>query len=439
MASTINEIEETNNNVDNDLSELSISSYDSLDNQKLEKMGQYTCDECNEIPKIIQTNPKRSTILIRCKEHGLKELKLQSYILNSQNYNPNNWKCADSVTFQKDCKTNFKYCQCGTVFCDQCIGVHQKVQSHSNTIDSDKYYIRCKEGPDHFDKPFKGFCYECNTNYCSECEKIHKNHQKVLINSMYIKPDDIESIKKANKEYEKRISYYQNLIKLNNLIIYSYENNRDNYYNLFNINNILKDIKRNIVTPLQNEDNKGLFPGEKNSNYIHYMNNLYNLELKEEETVNIRINNQFFNNFDLNLLTQIPLHNLKMLELDNNSISKIDCLDRAEFPELVVLSLKNNSIEDISVLERVKFVDIQALLLSNNSITDISVFGKTKFTKLRLIDLRNNNILDIGVFKNYGKEKLELLQCLYLSGNKYDSSKRDETKKLLENCAECVL
>ena len=178
-------------------------------------MGQYTCDECNEIPKIIQTNPKRSTILIRCKEHGLKELKLQSYILNSQNYNPNNWKCADSVTFQKDCKTNFKYCQCGSVFCDKCIGVHQNVQSHSNTIDSDKYYIRCKEGPDHFDKPFKGFCYECNTNYCSECEKIHKNHQKVLINSMYIKPDDIESIKKANKEYEKRIAYYQNLIKLN--------------------------------------------------------------------------------------------------------------------------------------------------------------------------------------------------------------------------------
>ena len=29
------------------LSDLSYSSYDSIDNVKLEKMGQYTCDECS--------------------------------------------------------------------------------------------------------------------------------------------------------------------------------------------------------------------------------------------------------------------------------------------------------------------------------------------------------------------------------------------------------
>ena len=169
------------------------------------------------------------------------------------------------------------------------------------------------------------------------------------------------------------------------------------------------------------------------------MNSLYNIELKEEETVNIKLNNKYYNNYDLNVLTQIPLHNLKMLELDNNSITKIDCLERADFPELIVLSLKNNSIEDISVLERVKFIGLQALLLSYNNITNISVFGKTKFTQLRLIDLRNNKIEDIGVFKDYGKEKLNILECIYLSGNKFDASKSDETKKILEKCAECVL
>ena len=428
-----------NETSDYELSEISISSYDSLDNQKLEKMGQYTCDECSQIPKIIQTNLKRNTILLKCKEHGLKELGLQTFLFNSFNYNPNNWKCIDSNHLQKNSKEKFKYCQCGQVFCNTCFGMHQQKESHSNAIDSDEYFKKCKQNPDHFDQPYKGFCYECDTNYCSKCEDNHKNHQKILINSMYLNQDDIENIKKANREYKKIIAYYQDLIRLNDLIIYSYENNRDNYYNLFNINNILQNIKRNVATPLRNEDNKGLFPGEKNSNYIQYMNSLYNLDLKEDETVNIKLNNKYFNNYDLNVLTQIPLYNLKMLELDNNSITKIDCLDKAEFPELVVLSLKNNTIEDISVLERVKFLGLQALLLSNNNITNISVFAKTKFTQLRLIDLRNNKIEDIGVFKDYGTEKLKLLQCIYLSGNKINSSKLEETKKLLEKCEECVL
>lgn len=434
-----NDYEETNANVDNELSEISISSYDSLDNQKIEKMGQYTCDECIQIPKIIQTNLKRNTILIKCKEHGLKELDLQRFLFNSLNYNPNNWKCTKSDHLQKNCEKKFKYCQCGQVFCDECFAMHQNKQSHSNKIDSDQYFKKCKQDPDHFDEPYKGFCYECDTNYCSKCEDKHKNHQKILINSMYLKEDDIENIRKANREYQKIIAYYQDLIRLNNLIIYSYENNRDNYYNLFNINNIIQNIKRNVSTPLRNEDNKGLFPGVKNSNYIQYMNSLYNLDLKEDETVNIKLNNKYFNDYDLKVLTQIPLYNLKMLELDNNGITKIDCLDKAEFPELVVLSLKNNNIEDISVLEGVKFLGLQALLLSNNNITDISVFAKTKFTQLRLIDLRNNKIEDIGVFKDYGTEKLELLECIYLSGNKINSSKLEEAKKLLGKCAELLL
>ena len=84
-----------------DLSFLSYSSYDSLENIKLEKMGQYTCDECSEIPKIISTNLEKRTIIIKCKNHGLKELSIREYIINSLKYNTTNWKCSDSEHIQK--------------------------------------------------------------------------------------------------------------------------------------------------------------------------------------------------------------------------------------------------------------------------------------------------------------------------------------------------
>ena len=424
---------------ENCLSNLSFSSYNSINNIKLENMGQYTCDQCSEIPKIISTNIKNNTILIECRNHGLKELNINNYLLNSLNYNPHNWVCTKSQNIQKNTEEKFKYCECGSVFCEGCFKVHQLKISHNNYIDSDKYYLRCKENPEHFDEPFKGYCYECNKNYCKKCENNHKNHNVILINSMQIKPEEIEEIKKVNKEYRKIISYYEGLIRLNNLIIYSYKNYRDNYYNLFNMNTIIKNIQRKNIIPLNDDNIKELLPEEKKANNIHYINNLYQQQLKEAETVSVKIDNKFLNNYDLKILTQIPLHNLKTLELDNNNISKIDYLEYADFPELVVLSLKNNSIEDISIFERVKFKDIQALFLSNNNISDINVLANTKFNKLRLIDLKNNKINDIGVFESFGKEKLNILQCIYLSGNKYDLNKFNGIKTILEKCDEYVL
>ena len=267
---------------------------------------------------------------------------------------------------------------------------------------------------------------------------------------MEVDQKEIEKIKKLNKEYRTLISYYESLIRLNNLILYSYEKNRGNYYNLYNINRILANIKRKeIINSLKdntsnndfdnNTFNQIIVPGEKNSNFNNYIKDLYNQQLKEEETIEFNINDKFFNNLDLKILTQIPLYNLKMLNLDNNGITKIDSLENAEFPELILLSMKNNAINDISVLEKVKFLDLQGLFLSNNCIKDISVFGKIKFKQLRLIDLRNNIIEDIKVFEIYETNKLTVLESIYLSGNKFDINKFSTVKQLLEKCDECLL
>ena len=58
-----------------ELSFLSFSSYDSLDNINLENMGQYTCDECSQIPKIISTNLEKKNNFNKMQKPWPKRIK----------------------------------------------------------------------------------------------------------------------------------------------------------------------------------------------------------------------------------------------------------------------------------------------------------------------------------------------------------------------------
>ena len=149
----------------------------------------------------------------------------------------------------------------------------------------------------------------------------------------------------------------------------------------------------------------------------------------------IEINNKFFNKYDFNVLTQIPLTNLRLLSLENNAISKIDNLEYCYFYNLLILNLNNNAISDISILGKAKFDELQALFLKNNSIKDIEIFGKKKFNDLRQLDLRKNLIENITVFDKW-KENLENLQSLYLSGNRYNKEKSKDTIEKIKEIAD---
>lgn len=437
---TINTGKEERENEDNEvLSELSYSSYDSIDNIKLDKMGQYTCNQCSEIPIIINTDIKKKQITIKCKNHGQKDIDIKDYLFNALNYNTNNWKCSQCETIQRETNIKFKYCECNLVFCQDCYKIHVEREKHKYNIDSNRYDLRCKKDPSHFEEILLGYCYDCQEHYCTKCENEHISdfHSTTEINKMDIDPNEIENIRKQNKEYRSLISYYESLIRLNNLIIYAYENFRNNYYNLYNTNIIIKNFKRDeVINSFYGKEDKIIEAGDKSANHIKYMNDLYKLQLKIDETDRIELENKCFNTYDLKVLCHLPLKNLRLLVLENNGISNIDCLENAEFPLLVALNMNNNAITDISVLSKIKFVDIEALLLRNNNIKDIKIFAKIKYDTLRAVDLRDNKIEDITPFENH---QLGLLQCLYLQGNNFgdiNEQKYNNTRQKLSNLIE---
>ena len=422
---------------DNNLSFISFSSYDSIDNMKFQKMGQYTCDECCSIPKIINLDEKTKTVTLKCPNHGVKNMNLKTYLFNCLNYNSTNWKCSTCEKIQKNFPENFKYCECGTVFCETCFKMHNRKVGHKFFIDSSEFDLKCKKSKEHFEEFYTGFCYDCQIQFCSKCKEEHKWHESININDneIQLKKEDIKKIQDMNNEYERLISYYQSLIKLNKLIIYSYENFKNNYYNLINIKTIINNLRRNqLIEAFDNTENNVNAPTVKNQNTFNYVKNLFGKELKEE-TERISINNKFVNNYDLKVLSQLPLNNLRLLILENNLITQISSLRNCNFTNLLILNLNNNAIEDISVIENVKFNDIQALFLRNNAVKDINVFGKKKLPYLRQLDLRNNYIEDIRVFDSW-KNNLESLQSLYLTGNAFDKNKCEETIKILEELVE---
>ena len=412
---------------DSELSSLSKSFSDDIDKQRFQLEGQYTCDECSEIPKIYDTNLSKKTITLKCKNHGQREMNLENYLYNSLTYNLKNVKCftCENTNFED----NFLFCfDCRQMFCPSCHEIHKKKANHKS-LDIKYYYQKCQKNKNHCENSNTGFCSDCGIHFCKDCEKDHILHSSVKLNDIPGNINPIPYLKKLNKEYEEIIRYYEGLIKLNKLLIYSYENYNDNYYNLHNIYTIVQNIKRKQVLKSLGSSENGFFePGEKSVNYFKYINTLYNLNLKEESKI-IETNEKFINNYDLKILISLPITNLQVLDLKNNNITDINCLENANFPELTILNVNNNAIEDISVLEKVNFPNLEAFLARNNNIKNIDVFEKVKMDKIMQIDLRDNAIENIKPFE---KHKLQSLQILLLSKNDFNIKKFPEVKKVLD-------
>ena len=99
-------------------------------------------------------------------------------------------------------------------------------------------------------------------------------------------------------------------------------------------------------------------------------------DIKVEE-INIVKPTKFLENNGLINLTQISFHKLKKLNLSENNISKIDCLENNKFPNLEKLILKKNNIDNIDILEKVNLNELTELDFSNNKIKDITVLKKS--------------------------------------------------------------
>ena len=347
-------------------------------------------------------------------------------------------------------------------------------------IISEKYNKIIEEANIKWENTIKN--YEDKFNKKKEKEILDNNNLKnEEINKINIKYTEIE---KNNENYE-NIQNFKNIIILNNIIVNSYQKQKE--YNLYyneNINKLIESI--NIYN--ENSDRQSLQEFEKYKIILNRDKTILNI--KDDKIDNKIINKYFTNNFrqikEMNVSSSLlnsiefltkykfeklekltlagcPINNISILsnsyftslmelKITKSNLSNINGLLGENFKKLKVLNLSKNKIKDINDLKVAKFNEnLSELYLNNNEICDISLFDDNIFSNLKILflsynkiedisslhfilinsceilSLDNNKIKNISIFKNV--ENFFELKKLTLSNNPFDL-KTEENKNI---------
>ena len=223
--------------------------------------------------------------------------------------------------------------------------------------------------------------------------------------------------------YKYKLSWkYNNIIKLNEILLNAFNKNKNQYYYIINATNNINFIKK------FNEKMPNLF--------INDMKNKYNIDINEENICVEKsiISNEgmkfIISNMDKDKLKDIFISttcvhylyflgrnlykNLNSLSLISCNINKIDNLKNINCPQLTKLDLSDNTITDISSLRNPNLNSLESLNLSKNYIKDISVLEDNSFSNLKEVDLSYNLISDISVLN---QANFTSVQTIILSYN----------------------
>lgn len=255
------------------------------------------------------------------------------------------------------------------------------------------------------------------------------------------KLEKLESLS-MNKANIKSIDFLSDFKSKEKLVILELRENK-----IENLNNIEKATLKNLKLLDLSHNEITSIKGIENDNF----KNIQILILAENLIEDIKYIGQYsfpnLNRLDLstNKIKSIDgliggdnsLMKLEYLYLNENEISKIDCLNNKIFLKLKELQLNKNKIKEINVFENAEFNKLEELSLFENEIESIAPLSKTNFENLKILNLGHNKIKSISPLKN---EKLKNLKKLNLFSNQIrDIDIFQEKKDLFNNIEELDL
>jgi len=241
-------------------------------------------------------------------------------------------------------------------------------------------------------------------------EEFRIKKEKELFENNNLKNEEISKInikyQKLENEYDNnfnnKIENFKNIIKLNNIIVDSYNKQKNNnlYYNE-NINHVIESInKYNEISQLQNI-----------KNYIEKYKIFINNDMTILRIKNDTLDNQIISNiFDIK-----QFKHLKEIQISSNLLTSIDFLGKNKFENLEKLILYGCNISNINILSKKNLDSLIELKISKGNITDIIDLIGVNFSSLKILNLSINKIKDISILKDV--EFNSKLQELYLNNN----------------------
>ena len=373
--------------------------------KKYERL-EFTCTKCYLIPELINIDFNTYIIKLKCINHKINQLSIIEYLDEIDNNIKQTCELCNK-TFIK-IKNNLKYCiNCNVVLCLKCVYIHKNNEQNHLIINIMEQNNKCRT---HLGDNFISFCNDCNMNICLKCteDNIHLNHKIIKYNEIIPNKKDIDYIKNKFKIKKNNINYNDiNIVVLNDIIINTFNRNKQNYNSIINMKKYLEIIKDTSL--LENND-------IKIKNAINKFSYIYNIDFGVNDLI-INLKTKDIGNEGLKTLCSIQFSQLKEIILVENDISDINALRHLRLYNLKILNLSYNKISNISILSKLNLVNVQQLHLDENNISDISPLTSNvnNFTQLKKLFLSFNNITDISIFSKGGF--LQCLKELHLNNN----------------------
>ena len=140
----------------------------------------------------------------------------------------------------------FKYCYyCKVDFCEDCVNNFEQTNKdhHRNHLDvcipvNEKKH-KCLE---HFNSEISNFCLDCQDNICEkELKTKHNGHKKISLIKL---KNDINKYISIIKE---KNMILEDIIRMNKIILNSYENFQNNYFHIQSLINVGKSYENEFA------------------------------------------------------------------------------------------------------------------------------------------------------------------------------------------------
>ena len=227
------------------------------------------CPICNKIC-LVNINKKELTVTFRCNNNNCNYNKIQNNI----------YTCPKNYVKRE----NNEYLDNSEIFCQN----HPKLKNNL-------------------------YCIDCKENFCEQCIKFHENHQKIELNNIRVKENEVFIIKiKAREKFEKfskvlndiinwkikfenginsLINIMRNIYNLKNFLIMNYDKKFSYNYNYIQNFNNIKDMDINI--PELDKFFESSEFKEKGNLLMEAITNIKNIiNINDNNNDNYNVNNQ---------------------------------------------------------------------------------------------------------------------------------------------------
>ena len=227
------------------------------------------CPICNKIC-LVNINKKELSVTFRCNNNNCNYNKIQNNI----------YTCPKNYVKRE----NNEYLDNSEIFCQN----HPKLKNNL-------------------------YCIDCKENFCEQCIKFHENHQKIELNNIRVKENEVFIIKiKAREKFEKfskvlndiinwkikfenginsLINIMRNIYNLKNFLIMNYDKKFSYNYNYIQNFNNIKDMDINI--PELDKFFESSEFKEKGNLLMEAITNIKNIiNINDNNNDNYNVNNQ---------------------------------------------------------------------------------------------------------------------------------------------------